>query len=583
MAKIVVAQYHSEVRGLIMLLLRQQGYDVDATIDLNEIEQKARQQEIDLLILDIMTPDVDIDIPTAAFREAVGDRGRPFPILLTDVNGLLETLAPGSLRGADGLFAPRTGRSESFLKEVGKLLPPPGIPPHVHSWRLDKKELPSFLFACFLFGISGYLTLRDQRVHKSLHFVNGWIRSAASSLESDWLGKMLLARHMITPEALNEVERALSISQHKIGEEFISRGYFTEHNLQEALNQQYASIVMSVFEWDQSEITIDKGSPNPAPHLVVHPFRLVLSGLNVGFVDEEIDQLLPDASFFLSPTIWTSFRFTDVHLNPEEKQLLLLIDGQHDIEMLIAESPFSVEATKKFLLTLFIMRAVISSPQPESIPITFSRQIESDNLALIEDEFFSAEDEVMTFDDLDQFSVDEIDTTKKLTWRERFEVLEHLAAARYLVAVIALLLIFGIIFAVLLSRNITLEYDHRQRAMESMRTEMVFIRKPYFEKAEKLLTEALIILHAERWRGLSEVRSLIGASLDIDPEYNEAINFRTSLEMTINANELLRQHNYQTAYHILSQAVSLFPENLLADELMEKIPDSIKLKAPPAP
>ncbi len=583
MAKILIAQYHSEVRGLMTLLLRQQGYEVTATTDLDEIKHRARRREIDLLILDIMTPGVDIDIPTAAFRQTTGERAHSFPILLTDVNGLLETLDPGSLRGADGLFAPRTGRSESFLKEVTRLLSPPGQRPHVHSWRLDKQELPSFLFACFLFGISGYLTLRDQRVHKSLHFVDGWIRSASSSLENDWLGKMLLARHMVTPEALNEVERALSSSQRKIGEEFIARGYLTEHKLQEALNQQYASIVMSVFEWGQTEITLDEGSPNPAPHLVIHPFRLVLSGLNVGFTGEEIDQLLPDLSFFLSPTVWTAFRFTDVKLSPEEKQLLLLIDGQRDIEMLIAESPFTPEATKIFLLTLFIMRAVISSPQPESIPITFSRQIESDNMALIEDEFFSAEDEVMTFDDLNHFASDEIDPTKKLTWRERFELLEHLAAARYLVAVIAILLGFGIIFAVLLSRDMTLEYGRRQHEMETTRTEMVFIRKPHFEKAEKLLTEALIILQAERWRGLDEVRSLIGASLDIDPEYNEAINFRTSLELTINANELLRQQNYQTAYHILGQAVTLFPENLLADELMEKIPNSIKLNAPQAP
>jgi len=136
---------------------------------------------------------------------------------------------------------------------------------------------------------------------------------------------------------------------------------------------------------------------------------------------------------------------------------------------------------------------------------------------------------------------------------------------------------------VLLSRDMTLEYGRRQHEMETTRTEMVFIRKPHFEKAEKLLTEALIILQTERWRGLDEVRSLIGASLDIDPEYNEAINFRTSLELTINANDLLRQQNYQTAYHILSQAVTLFPENLLADELMEKIPDSIKRNAPQAP
>lgn len=580
MSTVLVAQYHSEIRSLITLLLRQQGYQVVSANDLADIRQQSLQHELGLVCLDIMFPGLDKENPLEIFQS--GDMGSTLaetPVLLTDVNGLLEITAPGTNRGADGLYAPRTGRSRSFLEEVNQMLPiPVDVDVLVHSWRLDKKELPSFLFACFLFSINGVLTLNDSRIHKSIHFNNGWIRSASSSVESDWLGKMLLARHMITPTALNEVERALATSSRRIGQEFIARGYLNQKQLAEALNQQYASVVMSVFEWNTAEVTISDGQPNPAPHLMVHPFRLILSGLNLAFSEKEVDELLPPPEHYLSPTVWTSFRFAEAGLSEDEKTLLLSIDGQRRMKALIGSSPFPAESTKKFLLTLLIMRSIVDLEQPEDYPITFSSQIEGDSQAIIEDDFFRDDQKVITFDDLmveEDADEDEeedpkifIDPNKPMTFKEHFALFEHLAAARYLVAVIILLSAFAVLFALYLRRDVARQFDQRGRLLEAGRTEMVMIKKPHFERADKLLFDAVHILKKDKWDGLEEAFSLIGGALDIDPEFNEAMNFRTSINFTIKARNALKQDQPEKAAVLLDQALKLFPENPLAKMLL---------------
>jgi len=586
MSTVLVVQYHSEIRSLLILLLRQRGYNVEIAGDISEIRKQALQHEIGLVCLDIMLPGLDQDNPVEIFRS--GDMGPSLaevPILITDVNGLLESSSADNSLGADGLYAPRTDRSDSFLHEVEKLMQPPMQPiPMTHSWRLDKNELPAFLYACFLFGINGYLTLHDGRTHKSLHFHNGWIRSASSSVESDWLGKMLLSRHMINAESLNEVERALAKSGRMIGEEFIARGYLDEKQIHEALNQQYATIAMSVFEWEHAEVSINEGDPNPAPHLMMHPFRMVLSGLNLGFSESEIDRLLPRTDYYLTPTVWTSFRFSDVDLNEQEKQLILTIDGQRKIEALINSSPFPPLATKKFLLTLLTMRLVVASDQPESLPITFSRQIESDTQTIIEDQFYEDGRRVITFDDLNVENDDEeFNPDQPITWRERFAVLEYLAAARYLVAAGLTLIAFTVLFLLYVRRDIAMQWEKYERNLEAERTEIVLIKKPRFEKAENLLVEAQLILRERKWHGLAEARSLIGGALDIDPEFSEAINFRTSIDLTCQARDEMQRAQYDVAEDLLDQAVKLFPENPLATTLMKKLKPVIGGKAAQAP
>ena len=393
MSKVLVAQYHSEIRSLMVLLLRGQGYDVEVARDLAELRQQALQYEPALLVLDVVFPGIDPDNPVELLRS--GDMGPSLaetPILLTDVDGVLENNRAAETAGANAVFSPRTGRSKTYLAEVHQLLPPPISPEtYVYAWRLDKRELPAFLFACFLFELNGILTLRDKRVNKSLHFVDGWIRSASSSGESDWFGKILLAHNLVTEQALNEVERALQTSKRPIGQEFIARGYLDGGKLQEALYEQYTSIVMSIFEWEQAEITFTDGHPNPEPHLRKHPFRLILDGLEFGFSAMEISKLLPPPLHYLAPTVGTAFRLSDVQLTPEEAKVLQAINGRRRIDAVVSSSPWPEPATRRFLLALLLTRAVVATDQPEEQPVRFSRDFESGAKVLIENSYLEEE------------------------------------------------------------------------------------------------------------------------------------------------------------------------------------------------
>lgn len=568
MAKILVVQWHTAIRSLMVLLLRQRGYDVATASDLKAVSASA-VQGIDLVCLDLMTPGIDEKEPRSTFDASpLGKQLGAVELLLTDVNGRLENQQESVRRGSVGVFCPRTGRGFPFLVEVERLTPPPPrLPQPILTWRLDKHELPAFLYACFLFGVNGVITLRDKTVYKQLHLIDGWIRSAASSVESDWLGKMLLARHQISAEALNAVERVLGTTKRRIGEEFVARGHLDEKQLTEALTQQYASIAMSVFEWNELEISLEEGSPNPQPHLTVHPFRLLLSGLSYGFTEAEVDAQLGSMDLFPVPTIWTSFRFAEAGLEPEEIRILQAINGQYSIRQLVADAPFSPEATKKFLLALTIMHALLLSPEARDLPVTFERQLQGSSQALIEETFFQEPSIEITFDDLDDAGTPS-GSDKTPLWRSQLNYFDLRQGLRYLLLVILGLLLIAVGAQWWLKRQAAEQRLQEAQNAPVQLTKTVVIKKPIYEEADRLLAEAVLVLKSKSWDGENEARSLIGAALNIDPRFDSAMNFRQSLDLAHEARFALDSKDPETAKSILEKAYRLAPENPLLAPLM---------------
>ncbi len=518
-----------------------------------------------------MTPGLDADKPLDPFRSGeLGPRLQATPILLTDVNGLLETGQVESVVGADGIFTPRTGRGFPFLVEVERLAPPPPqLPGPIHTWRLDKNELPAFLYACYLFGVHGILTLRDGRIYKQLHFSDGWVRSAASSVESDWLGKMLLARHQVTPEALNEVERTLASSGKKIGEEFVSRDYLTDHELTNALNQQYASIAMSVFEWEWAEVSFDNGSPNPGPHLGTHPFHLLVTGLNYGFTEAEIDELLGGLNAYPTPMAWTSFRLMALDLNDNERRLLASVNGQHSMSDLIDVADFSAEATKKFLFALTTIRAIVMSIKPRDLPVTFDEQIGGDNQAMLETSFFQQADEEFetdTFNELDFADVDE----EMPPWWQQLSMVDVQQGVRYILIVILALISLWVGIQSLVEREVDSRLTAQQEEWKNKQTQTVFIKKPVYVEADRLLAEAMLQLHDQQWDGVAEARSLIGGALAIDPRFDDARDLAASINLLAEAKVVLEAGQKHNALSFLQEVVKRYPENPLLPDLLAK-------------
>lgn len=557
----------------MILLLRQRGYQVTAAANMTDVANVA-DQPFSLLCLDMMTPGVEPNDPLVALRNGdFGSRLQKTPILLTDVNGLLTTTHPGAGTGADGVFAPRTGRGFPFLVEVERLAPPPPqLPTPIQSWRLDKNELPAFLYACFLFRVHGTLTLRDGRIFKQLHFVDGWIRSAASSLESDWLGKMLLARHQITPEALNEVERALANSKKRIGEEMVSRGLLSNDQLAKALNQQYASIVMSVFEWEWLEVSIDDGPANPEPQLGEHPFKLIIAGLSYGFTETEMDKVLGGDGVYPTPTAWTAFRLGDIDLNPDERHLLAMINGQFTIRDLVRRSQFAPEATKKIIVALATIRAIALSDQPRDFPITFDCQIGGDHQAALENAFFQESGDT-NFADLGEFEIDDLAdlAEQQPPWLQQFAGLDIKLGIRYILLVILGLIVLWVGIQKLVERDVDLRIAAVENERQAKKTEIVLIKKPIYERADRLMVEALLQLKGGQWDGVDEARSLIGAALAIDPKFDAARNLASSIAVAEEARVALVAGKKDRARLFIEKAVQLFPDNPLLPDLLAAV------------
>jgi hypothetical protein len=124
-----------------------------------------------------------------------------------------------------------------------------------HTIRLRRDEIPIVIrTAAARLHVDGVLSLSDGRRHKRFHYRQGEIVDVESSVESDWLGKMLLAEGLITETQLNAAERAVGPRGSAVGEELAARGAISRADLEAARTRQREAVFASVCEWDGAEV-----------------------------------------------------------------------------------------------------------------------------------------------------------------------------------------------------------------------------------------------------------------------------------------------------------------------------------------
>ncbi len=187
---------------------------------------------------------------------------------------------------------------------------------------------------------------------KRVYFEGGDIVTASSTSPKDRLGELLVKMSLLTPEQLDASRSAEQVTGVKQGAVLVENGVLTEAQLHKALSRQIREIFFSLMVWHEGTFEfIDGEVPGPDVFRVeASVTSLIMEGTRQLDEWSLIEKVFPSLDVVLS----MSFKKGggDVHLQPDEWEVLTLIDGKRTIREICAQSASSNFDVCKKLLTL---------------------------------------------------------------------------------------------------------------------------------------------------------------------------------------------------------------------------------------
>lgn len=173
-AKVLVIEDEDDIRELLIYALRKDGYSVIGVSSGEEGLRKARSEEPDLIVLDLMLPGMDgLDVCRVLKSE---DNGKKIPVIIVSAKGEEADIIAGLELGADDYitkpFSPKIllARTRAVLRRSSEAPLDSQAPVEVHQLKINPGR-----FQVLLAGEEITLTLTEFRL---LHFLArhpGWV------------------------------------------------------------------------------------------------------------------------------------------------------------------------------------------------------------------------------------------------------------------------------------------------------------------------------------------------------------------------------------------------------------------------
>jgi len=385
-SRVLIAQYQLEVAAMLSFILDQ--YDCETLIASRGSEAQKLllnpEEKIDLVISELLMPDIGGAELAIALKEGkyIG-RDQGMPVILLNTIGISQDDPENILEatGAQAYIQPPISIDrfiELVENSIGPLEKKSGtetIPIH-----LDGIGVARFLFAGYLFGVTGRVVLRSGSIAKEIEFDQGRILRASSSLFSDRLGNLLLADGKISEAQLNETLIEIASSGKKLGDVLVAKGFINADLLTQYLQLEHENIVKSCLGMRSAEVNIDfsESSKEIGVQIKKHLFKLIYDGLAENFSENELRKNLVDPNEYLIPNFDSSIRPTELGLELEELEALIHINGIKTMEDFMDSSEMTSSQAGALLLALLITRLIWSSRYKSSKIRSFLDQPEAD-------------------------------------------------------------------------------------------------------------------------------------------------------------------------------------------------------------
>jgi CheY-like chemotaxis protein len=124
-AKILVVDDDPDIRRLLRLVLMSSGYHVTLAEDGDQALRRVAEELPDLILCDILMPNLDGYETLAALRSSPNSRG--LPVLIISARGETHAVKRALDAGANGYFV-KPFETRDLLAEIRRLLPVRPIP-----------------------------------------------------------------------------------------------------------------------------------------------------------------------------------------------------------------------------------------------------------------------------------------------------------------------------------------------------------------------------------------------------------------------------------------------------------------------
>ena len=207
---------------------------------------------------------------------------------------------------------------------------------------------------------NGVLEIRSGSVSKRIYFKNGVIVFATSNKEEDRLGEVLLKAGKITVDQYYQSVEIMKKTEKRQGTILVELGYLNPEDLIWGVRLQVEEIILSLFLWEDGEFVFLEG-PLPSDEVItlkLSAATFIYRGIKRIKNLTHIKNAIPHLDTILYYSTDPMNLFQDVTLNKTDKDILSLIDGRRNIQMILSISPLDNFHTTKILCALLSTRII---------------------------------------------------------------------------------------------------------------------------------------------------------------------------------------------------------------------------------
>jgi hypothetical protein len=209
--------------------------------------------------------------------------------------------------------------------------------PTIENGNLKEVPIPALLFLCYQDGVSGILSCTRENVTKKLHFDQGAIIFADSSLKEEQLLNKLSRSGRLIPEEIESVERCVEKTGMRIDTALLKLGIVPVKELNLIVNEHSLKIVLSLFEWNYGEYKFEPwAQSDQAIESSLHTPDAIIEGIrNLNNIDL-IKQWIGSFKLRLRITTNPLLLYQYVELNPREGFIISRMEQEKTVEDMLA-------------------------------------------------------------------------------------------------------------------------------------------------------------------------------------------------------------------------------------------------------
>ena len=251
---------------------------------------------------------------------------------------------------------------------------------------LKEASLPDVIQLLSLGKKTGCLAVADRQNFGYIYFETGLITYASIVNRRDRLGDILVASERITADQLTDaIKQQQNFRDKRLGEILVDQGVIERSELEEYIRLQIEEAVYFLFTWHAGTFNFEAGvEPEQDLVVAINPESLLLEGARR--VDEWslIEKKIPSFDIIFSAD-QDRLESAEVTLSPEQQQILPHLNGERDINQLLAETGLAEFDLGKGLYGLIaagFVRRVGTSSTREAPRVNEARVEEHRNLGI---------------------------------------------------------------------------------------------------------------------------------------------------------------------------------------------------------